>query len=272
VCVGEGSLTTGTISVDDGELSYELRGSGPPVVLLHGGLLDRRMWDAQVELLAPRCTVLRYDARGHGRSSTPTGPFRPHEDLRLLLAGLGIPRAVLVGLSGGARIAADFAISHPEQVERMVLAAPGLSAMTHQDPFVLDQLDQVRKAGEARDLAALVECIVRMWVDGPRRAPANVSAAVREECRVMYRDTLARHGFAMTMVSELTAVERAAEIVAPSLLMVGDQDSSDIHDIVDLLAAAAPETTKLVLPGAGHMLNLESPQAFHAAVTDFLGH
>jgi 3-oxoadipate enol-lactonase len=260
-----------TMPVDDGELSYELRGSGPPVVLLHAGMLDSRMWDAQVELLAPRRTVVRYDARGHGRSSTPTGPFRPHEDLRQLMVGLGIPRAALVGLSGGARIAADFAISHPDQVDRLLLAAPGLSAMAHHDPFVLDQLDRIRTAASAHDLPGVVECILRMWVDGPLRAPDEVPAALRETCRVMYSDTLTRHGFAMALADELTAVERAAEVVAPTLLMVGDQDSPDIHGIVELLAGAAPSAKSLVFPGAGHMLNLEVPQAFDDALIEFLG-
>jgi 3-oxoadipate enol-lactonase len=173
----------------------------------------------------------------------------------------------LVGLSGGARIAADFAISHPAQVDRLVLAAPGLSGMTFHDPFVLDQLEQVRKAGEARDLPGMVERILRMWVDGPLRSPSEVPAALREACRVMYADSLSRHGFAMRFVSELTAVDRVAEIVAPTLVMVGDQDSADIHGIVSLFGVSA---SKMVVPGCGHMLNLEAPSAFGDALVSFL--
>src|SRR4051794_36184980 len=109
-------MTTGTMPVDDGELAYEIRGGGSPVVLLHGGFLTGDTWDAQVALLERDHTVIRFDARGHGRSSTPTKPFAHHEDLRQLLMGLDLPRASLVGLSQGARTSIDFAIAHPDLV------------------------------------------------------------------------------------------------------------------------------------------------------------
>ncbi|MEO6082166.1 MAG: alpha/beta fold hydrolase [Umezawaea sp.] len=117
-------MTAGTMPVADGELAYEVRGEGSPVVLLHGGLLTGDTWDAQVALLERDHTVVRYDARGHGRSSTPTGPFSHHEDLRQLLAGLDIPLASLVGLSQGARTSIDFAITFPDLVDRLVLVGP----------------------------------------------------------------------------------------------------------------------------------------------------
>ncbi|WP_232667492.1 alpha/beta fold hydrolase [Pseudonocardia sp. TRM90224] len=104
-------MATEALAIDGGELSYELRGAGDPVVRLHGGGLDGRTWDAEVALLEGDHTVIRFDARNHGRSSTASATFSYYDDLRQLLTGLGITRASLVGLSLGARTSIDFALA-----------------------------------------------------------------------------------------------------------------------------------------------------------------
>ena len=261
-------MTLGMLPVDDGELAYEISGEGSPIVLLHGGFLTGDTWDAQVALLERSHTAIRYDARGHGRSSTPTKPFSHHEDLRQLLAGLDIPRASLVGLSQGARTSIDFAIAHPELVDRLVLVAPGISGMTFHDPFVLEQL---AKLGAVTDIAQAVECVLRMWVDGPHRAPEAVDPEVRELCRGLMTDNALRHGAtSQRFVTELGAIDRLAELRAPTLVLVGDLDSSDIHGVVDLVAAESPKVRKLVVPGAAHMVNLDHPETFDREMSAFL--
>ncbi|WP_052518555.1 alpha/beta fold hydrolase [Archangium violaceum] len=110
--------------VNGARLHYELQGDGFPVVLLHGGLLDLRLWDSQVGPLARHFTTLRYDQRGFGRTVAPEGPYAPHEDLRALLDHFSMDRAHVVGLSFGGRVALDFALAWPERVSCLVLAAP----------------------------------------------------------------------------------------------------------------------------------------------------
>ncbi|MFJ6677112.1 alpha/beta fold hydrolase [Actinosynnema sp. NPDC091369] len=109
-------MTAGRLMLDDGEVTYQRRGDGPPVVLLHAGGLSGALWDRQFPLLARDHTAVRYDARGHGGSSPVTGPFAHHEDLEDLLDGPGLDRATLVGLSLGARTAVGFALAHPDRV------------------------------------------------------------------------------------------------------------------------------------------------------------
>lgn len=264
-------MTTGRIQVDDGELSYEIRGEGSPVVLMHGGALNGRTWDGQVATLEEQHTVVRYDARGHGQSSTPTKAFARYEDLRQLLAGLGIPRATLVGLSLGARTSIDFALAHPDLVDDLLLVAPGISGMTFRDPFILEQLSKLTEAATAGDLAKGVECVLRMWVDGPHRTPGEIDQGVRELCGELITDTVTRHGVAgQSLMTELGAIDRIDELRARVLLLVGDQDSSDIHDVVDLVDREAPHARKLVLSGVGHNVNLERPQAFNDILLRFL--
>lgn len=116
-------LTAGTLLVTGGELYYEVQGEGPPVILLHAGGMDSKMWDAQFNHLSQQFRVVRYDLRGFGRSSKPEQSFYPVDDLYQLLQHLGINRASLVGLSMGAGVALNFALEHPEMVEKLVLAS-----------------------------------------------------------------------------------------------------------------------------------------------------
>ena len=101
---------SGFAEVNGTRLYYETAGRGLEVVLIHGGLVDSRLWDAQVGPLSKRFRVVRYDLRGFGRSAAADGPFSHLEDLRALLDFLKIERASLVGLSLGGIIAADFAL------------------------------------------------------------------------------------------------------------------------------------------------------------------
>ncbi|MEO6082167.1 MAG: alpha/beta hydrolase [Umezawaea sp.] len=140
--------------------------------------------------------------------------------------------------------------------------------MVFQDPFILDLLGHLGGAGGAEEV---VELFLRMWVDGPRRAPDAVDPQVRELCRDLMMDNVLKHGAAVRQfVTEIGAIDRVAELRAPTLLLVGDLDSSDIHGVVDLVAAGAPRARKVVVPGAAHVVNLDRPEDFDREVSAFL--
>jgi pimeloyl-ACP methyl ester carboxylesterase len=253
---------------DGGRLYYEAKGSGPAVVLIHGGQLDRRMWDGQFDTLARAHRVIRYDVRGFGRS--PPGPgadFRSYEDLGALLDSLGVARTSIVGLSLGGRIAVDFALAHPARVERLVLLAPGLSG------FPWSQQDSawsaaMERAVRARDTVAVTD----LWLRSSYMAPAMENPALAPRLREL---SLANSGAflraRMGRELEPPSFGRLRELRAPVLVAVGTRDDPDIRTIVDSIAAQAPRARKLVLPGAGHMLNMERPAEVTRAVIDFLG-
>ncbi|MEV8439929.1 alpha/beta hydrolase [Actinosynnema sp. NPDC051121] len=247
-------------------MTYDRRGEGPPVVLLHGGGLGRVTWDRQFEVLARDHSVVRYDARGHGDSSPVTGPFAHHEDLRDLLDGLDLDRPTLVGLSLGARTAVDFALAHPDRVADLVLVGPGVSGMKVEDPFIVDQLARLRASTTVDEVA---EHLLRMWVDGPRRSPQDVDPTVRELCRGLKVRAVSQGAFT-TMPDELHAVDRLHELRARTLVVVGDLDSSDIHVVADLLCESAPRAERVVVEGAGHLVNLDRPDEFDRALLRFL--
>jgi pimeloyl-ACP methyl ester carboxylesterase len=135
-------IETGIARFGQSEIYYEITGTGEPtVVLIHGGLLDCRMWDEQFEMLAKTHRVLRYDAGAHGKSTLPPDAYWDHADLRELLKTLGIDRAVLVGLSLGGRIAIDLALENPERVEAIVAVSSGLSGYRFESEFYLEYRD-----------------------------------------------------------------------------------------------------------------------------------
>ncbi|MDQ2717560.1 MAG: alpha/beta hydrolase, partial [Chloroflexota bacterium] len=105
------------------KLYYEMAGEGHPLVLLHGGLLDHRMWDQQFEAFARHYQVVRYDIRGFGASEMSGTTYADERDLYDLLVYLDIDKTYLLGLSLGGSIAIDFTLEHPQKMDGLILAA-----------------------------------------------------------------------------------------------------------------------------------------------------
>ncbi len=261
---------SGRVPVNGGEIYYEARGSGRTVVLLHGGYLDRRMWDAQFDLLARNYRVIRFDARGAGRSSVPTAAFSNYEDLHALLVALGVKKATLVGLSLGGRTAIDFALAHPGMVEGIVAVAPGMSGWAFRDPVLVERVRPMQAAAEANDVPTYIEWFIRSWMDGPRRTPEQVDKTLRDRVKQMAMENWSWRSTSRVQVQEMNAAARIADLNVPILAIVGDQDMSDIHNIVDALVKNVAGAKKVVVSGAGHLVPLEKPAEFNRALLAFL--
>lgn len=266
-----------SIGRSSGGLAYELAGgsgAGDPVVLVHAGVADRRMWDPIWPQLTGRHRVLRYDARGYGESLPPTGKWSQHGDLLGLLEELGIGRAHLVGVSMGAGIAAEAALAQPARAASLVLASPGgalygeatedLRAIWHAEVEALDR----------GDVDAAVEVNLRAWVDGPARGPEAVDPAVRAFVGRMQRDAFELPEWdpddAPESELEPPASARFAEIACPTLIVVGEADRAPSINAAERLAAEVPGAAIVRRPDVGHMLTLERPAEFEQLVLEFL--
>ena len=247
-------------------IAYDTAGTGDPVVLLHGGFLDRHSWDAEFALLSATHHVVRYDARGHGESDGATGDYATYEDLITLLDHLGLQRVTGVGLSLGARTLIDAALLHPQWFAALVLVSPGYSGMELTDPFVLAQY---KAAADAKDPDALVEASLRAWLDGPHRSPEEVDPAVRERCRTAGHKAAAKLR-GEGRIREVGAAGRFGDLTMPVDVVLGDLDSIDILAAGERIAAEAPDTRIHRIAGAGHSLNLDRPAAFAAVLRAFL--
>jgi len=176
---------SGYAPVEGTALYYEVQGRGEPLVLIHGGSLDHRMWDNQFDAFTQRYRVIRYDVRGHGLSKGPPGTHRDHEDLRQLLAHLGIGRAHIAGLSLGGRIALDFALEHPDMVGCLIPVGPGLSGYKFEGADLAEHMKRLREAFVAGDYDQARELVQCAWTDGPQRRPEQVDPPVRSAVREM---------------------------------------------------------------------------------------
>lgn len=260
-------MTEGFVDVAGGRLYYRIDGEGDPVVFVHGFTLDHRMWDDQVAAFAGRYRVVRYDARGFGRSSLPTGEYRPHDDLRDLMAALGIARAHVIGLSMGGGIAADFAIAHPAMVERLVLVDAAISGYTWPEGSRTIS-EGVYSAARAGDLAAARAA----WLASPLFGPAREDPRVAAALEAIVGDYSGWHwqneGLARGI--EPGAGQRLAELTAPTLVVVGERDLPVFHDMARHIAGGPTDARVVVIPGAGHMANMEAPDQFAELVLPFL--
>ncbi|MCI2418551.1 alpha/beta hydrolase [Saccharopolyspora sp. K220] len=250
------------VPVPDGELYAEVAGSGPPLVMLHAGLLGAGMWDEQLELASDH-TVIRYDARSQGRSSTGMVDYRPEEDLRELLDFFAVGSACLLGNSMGGATASAFALRYPERVHRMVLSGPGIPPVEFRDPFLLARHREQAEAIEAKDADRYVEAFLRFGVDGPHRRPDEVDPEIRARCREMALATVAKHHAAAGKMLERDVRAQLEKITAPTLLVVGELELSDLHRIAGEAARRMPNAELVEIAGYGHMVNMENPRLFN---------
>jgi pimeloyl-ACP methyl ester carboxylesterase len=264
--------STNRIELADGHLAYREAGTGAPVVLLHGGGLDHRMWTDQLTVLAADHRVLAVDARGHGWSSTPTGPFRHGDDLAVLLAALDLAPATLVGVSMGASTALDVALEYPHLARAVVVVGAGTGEPEFHDPFVLEVFAEQVRAAQAQDRAGWVEASLRLGF-GPGRTLAEVDPVVVGRCREMLETTLARHigPTGPVLPTPVTrSWERLPGIDVPVLAVVGDLDSSDHNGMAARVARSVPDGRLATVAGAAHYPNLERPAEFDRVLAEFL--
>lgn len=272
--------TSGYAPVLGGELYYEQSGAGPAVILVHAGIADLRMWGDQLPALAERHTVVRYDARGFGRTRSEPVAFSNRQDLLALMDHLGLARAVLVGCSRGGMIALDTALEAPERVTALGWVCSGISGWQPADELFTPEDIALYEAMEAAEAAheheRTAELDVRLWVDGPRQPEGRAAEPVRRKVYEMALNNYRSHAHLFDaglepQPLEPPAVARLGELRIPVLAIVGELDSPATPAAAAVLAAAAPQTQIITYPDAAHLPNMERPERFNADLLAFLG-
>ncbi|HWH29605.1 MAG TPA: alpha/beta hydrolase [Mycobacteriales bacterium] len=250
-------------------IGYERQGSGPPLVLLHGAMCDRRVWRAEAEDLARDLEVVAWDAPGHGESSDPPEDFGLEDHARCLaglLSALGTGPAHVVGHSWGGGLALQLAAAHPDAVASLVLVGAYAGWAGSLPPG-----DVAQRLAFALDAAERLAGGFDLWstpglwsegVDPDRVAELDAMAAGLRPVgmRVMAQ------GFARADLRDALP-----GIVVPTLLLYGDADERAPRAVAEGLHAALPCSTLAIVPGLTHELVLEAPQLFTTAVRAFLG-
>jgi 3-oxoadipate enol-lactonase len=250
---------------------YEEQGSGPAVILIHGHGADRRIWGRQAPaLVRAGYRVLRYDVRGHGRSSIPQSGYTWDDysaDLKALVDQLAVPRAHVVGLSMGGGIALQFALDHPPRVLSLTLidsSLPGFGYSGEMESTIEELRDAVRREGPRK-------AFERLWLphpmfDGVRRFPDRF--AFLREIVLAYpaADYLDDTPY---VTPQHQAIDRLGDVSVPTLVMVGELDIPDFQLIAEVLAENIPGAEKRVVPDAGHLPPLEQPDEVNRLLVFF---
>ena len=254
-------------------LYAEVAGEGPAVALVHEGIGDSRQWDPQWDEWSRSFRLLRVDLRGFGRSPLPPERFSNAHDLIAALDEHGFDRAALVGGSLGGRVVLEVAVARPELVSALVLVAPGLPGHEWSDEVTSSWAEE-EAAYEAGDVERAVEVNLRVWVDGPGRQAEDVDPELRARVAEMQRDAFVVQFAAgddpeeELLVPDLAA--RLGEVAVPTLVLVGEEDVSDMHAIGQRLAGEIPGARLETIPDTAHVPNMERPREFDELVVPFL--
>lgn len=247
-------------------LGHDATGAGQPVVLLHGLGLSRHVFAPVVPALASRFRIVSLDLRGHGASPAPDppGPYSDHEDVLATLDALGLGQVDVVGLSLGGMVAVDLALAQPARVRRLALLAPALSGWAWSEAWVA-AFRTVRAVGRVSGPRAALEAWHAHPLFATARAHPRAARALEE---MIFADDGRRWVEPDLRVGlDRPAAGRLATLEASTHVFVGEHDRPDFRAIAETLATHVPAVRLLVVPGAGHLLPLEAPEATARGLT-----
>ncbi len=259
-------MTSGFAATADGaRLYHEIAGDGPPVVLLHGGLWDGRMWDRQWEAFTERFRVMRFDLRGFGRSDPLTETFHDVDDVVAVTDATGFERAALVGLSFGGYTAIDVALARPERVTALVLVGAGVRGWDGWRPELDAREEEAEALARAGDLAAATDIYLDIFT------PLRTGDDDRQR-QIAHENEFAQsiENDELREAVEPRAIERLGEIGVPTLVVWGDRDIEEIAAMGEVLVAGIPGARRAIIEGTDHLPNVREPEQFNRVVLEFL--
>jgi pimeloyl-ACP methyl ester carboxylesterase len=259
------------LEVAGAQLNYRTAGEGPPLVLVHGSATDLTTWDGVVDDLARERRVIIYDRRGYGQSRhKPVRDHRVHaDDLIAVLERIAEQPAVVVGWSSGGNIALAAAVRRPDLFSALGIVEAPFHGMRHADRHVLAtaarlKLTQFRgRRLEAAEVFYRFGSALRSGGNGYDRAPEHV----RRNLQANAEPVLAEwdpHPFGV--MHEHIRTGAIAVLPVPITWILGDESSPWMAGLHDRVLRRRPDLTTIRIPGAGHLVHLERPNEFVAAV------
>ena len=262
-----------TALINGVNIYYESHGSGPPLVFAYGLGGNTGEWAGQIPALSERFRFIIWDPRGHGQSESP--PNRDQyslqisaEDLNGLLDHLGIDKAYVGGLSMGGGISTRFAIAHPERVAALLIIDSASASGLPMSPEMRAMRQRTIELAETRGMDAVADYCIDANPNLKTQAEAGPEA--REGLRQMFLG-LNPNGYANTIRAMLDPdfpTERLSEITAPTLVLAGELDPA--REPAYLVHTKVSGSQFVVIPGAGHLSNLDKPEEFNSHILEFL--
>ena len=264
-------IKTDFVTMRNARLYFEIAGTGKPILLLHAGIADHRMWAEQLHELSNHFHVITPDFRGYGKSSVPDKPFWHFDDIYRFIQHLGLGTVNIMGCSLGAKVAMELAIAHPNLINSLILIAPGLPDYEFRDKetlekdSILEQLITSEKCDEVADV------LVDIWLVGLKRRRETIISSARALVREMILDN---YDSVIDKYPEkepkFDVPSQLSEIHASTLVLIGDCDLPDMLTISQLVSDKIPNTERQLIHNAAHLPNLEYSTLFNQLVIDFL--
>ncbi|MBS2968229.1 alpha/beta hydrolase [Metabacillus sp. KIGAM252] len=247
------------------DLHAEVQGSGRPVILIHGPGTDLREWVFIIPYLLKTCQVIAYDVRGSGKSPSPVEPMNLVDDLRMLMDGLHIEKATLVGHSRGGQVAADFALTDPSRIEKLILISPSLTGYEYSQQYNF-WMNKINSA--PRDINGIAEHIM----NGPHHSIIKTSehfALFGEMMRTYVRKALTEWKSYEIIWPEPPAIQRLKEMQAATLFIQGTKEFEDMYQIREHYDKI-PSIEFVIIPRADHMSTLTHPEEIAENILEFI--
>jgi 3-oxoadipate enol-lactonase len=263
----------GFAAINGVDLYFETKGAGKPLLLIHAGVADSRMWDDQFEEFSKTHRVIRCDLRGFGQSGKSRGVFAHYEDIAGLLKYLEVEAVSIIGASFGGSVTLDFVLAYPEMVTALVLVAPALGGYEFESAEMLDFFTAEEAALERGDIVAATGLNLKMWVDGFNRREGEVRGQVREQVKTMQLNIFSQPDVADMEAKELNppAIEQLDKIGVPTLVIIGDKDVAEFQSLSTLIAEKIENSRHVIMSGTAHLPSMEKPEEFNQIVLAFLG-
>lgn len=250
-------------------IHYALEGaqSAPLITLSHSLATDLTMWDPQMEALLESYRVLRYDTRGHGKTSAPQGPYSLEmlaQDTLGLLQALGVEKTIFMGISMGGMIGQVLGFNAPEVLSGLILCDTSSRIPDEAKPVWNERIDTVQKEG----MESQVESTIERWFT-PRFQGQHPE--VIHKVRAMIRATSARGYIGCAhAIRDLNLTDRISDIKAPTMILVGEEDPGTPVSASEAIHEKIRDSELVVLKSAAHLSNIEQSEAFNKAVLNFL--
>lgn len=249
-------------------LAYDDRGTGIPIVFLHAFPLNRTMWTEQQAALGQRFRTISIDLRGHGESDAPFWRYSLEQhasDVKELLAGLGIARAVFVGLSMGGYLEFTLYRLYPKLIRGLVFADTRAEAdKPEQRQWRFDLAQRTASMGPAAVIADMLPKLL-----APKTYERDPDLVERVRSIQTAAPVAGIIGDLMAMAERPDSVDLLASITLPTLVIVGEDDVLTTPADAQRITNGIPGAKLVVIPGAGHLSNMDQPDLFNRAVGEF---
>jgi pimeloyl-ACP methyl ester carboxylesterase len=249
-------------------IAYDDRGAGLPIVFLHAFPLNRRMWAQQEAVLSQRFRTLSIDLRGHGESDAPFWRYSLEQyaqDVKEVLAGLGIAKALFVGLSMGGYLAFTLYRLYPEQVLGLVFADTRAEADTPEQARW--RFDLAQRTAAIGSSAVIAEMLPKLLA--PKRYERDPDLVDQVRAMQAAAPIPGIIGDLMAMAERRDSTELLSSITVPVLFLVGQDDVLTKPADAERMAKRIPHSELIVIPDAGHLSNMEQPDYFNRAIDSF---